>query len=230
MAGKRAFIFLGPPGAGKGTQAKRFAQRCEVPHLSTGDMFREAVSRGTDLGKLVKPIMERGELVPDSLVMQMIEERLSRPDCAKGFLFDGFPRTVPQAEALDRILEKTGYGKPFVVNLDVSEDKLMRRLTGRLTCSVGGEIYNVFDAPPKTHGICDHDGGKLTQRADDRPEVVKQRLQAYEHATKPLTDYYRQQGVLYPVDASASVDEVSHALGKVLDGIMERADGRDGHL
>src|ERR1700722_9658085 len=114
MAGKRAFIFLGPPGAGKGTQAKRFARRCGVPHLSTGDMFRDAVSRGTDLGRLVQPIMERGELVPDELVMKMVEERLAQPDCARGFLFDGFPRTVPQAEELDRILERTGFGKPIV--------------------------------------------------------------------------------------------------------------------
>jgi adenylate kinase len=230
MARKRAFIFLGPPGAGKGTQAKRFAQRCGVPHLSTGDMFRDAVSRGTDLGRLVKPIMERGELVPDDLVMQLVEERLARPDCAGGFLFDGFPRTVPQAEQLNGILERTGFGKPVVVDLSVSDEKLMRRLTGRWTCSVDGEIYNVFDAPPKVPGICDRDGGKLVQRADDRPEVVKQRLAAYESATKPLTEYYRRQGVLHTVDASASVDEVSQALAKILGEILERTEGRDGHL
>ncbi|HKV04637.1 MAG TPA: adenylate kinase [Candidatus Acidoferrales bacterium] len=226
MARKRAFIFLGPPGAGKGTQAKRIAQSCRLPHLSTGDMLREAVHRDTDLGRVVRPIMERGELVSDDLIMKMIEERLASPDCAGGFFFDGFPRTLPQAERLDRILEDAGFGKPVVVDLSVGEEKLLRRLTGRWTCSVGGEIYNVYDAPPKVSGICDRDGGRLIQRADDRPEVVKERLAAYERATKPLTEYYRRQGVLHTVDASAGVEEVSRALGE----IVKRAEGRDGHL
>jgi len=226
MALNRALIFLGPPGAGKGTQSKRIAQRCAVPHLSTGDMFRDAVTRGSDLGKQVRPIMERGELVPDDLVMKMVEERLSRPDCAGGFVFDGFPRTLPQAAQLDGILEKKGFGKPIVVDFAVSAEKLLRRLTGRWTCSVGGEIYNVYDAPPRVPGICDADGGKLVQRADDRPEVVKERLEAYERQTKPLAEYYRRQGVLETVDAAASVDEVGRALGEIL----KRAEGRDGHL
>lgn len=218
VALNRALIFLGPPGAGKGTQAKQIAKSCGMPHLSTGDMFREAVSRGTDLGRQVKPIMDRGELVPDDLVMKLVEERLSRPDCGRGFVFDGFPRTLAQAGRLDVILEKRGFGKPLVIDLAVSEDKLLRRLTGRWTCSVGGEIYNVYDAPPKAPGICDIDGGKLVQRADDRPEVVKERLAAYERQTKPLTDFYRRQGVLETVDAGASVDEVSRALREVLKG------------
>ncbi len=226
MASKRAFIFLGPPGAGKGTQAKRIATKLGVPHLSTGDMMRDAVARGTDLGKIVGPIMQRGELVSDQLVMNMVEQRLSQPDCAAGCLFDGFPRTLPQAEGLDAILQRGGFGKPVVVDLAVSEDKLLRRLTGRRTCSVGGEIYNVFDAPPKVDGVCDNDGGKLVHRADDTAEVVKQRLMAYDKATKPLTDYYRRQGVLQVVDASVSVDEVSRALGEV----VKRAEGCDGHL
>jgi adenylate kinase len=226
MAIRRAVIFLGPPGAGKGTQAKRIARLCGVPHLSTGDMMRDAVSRGTDLGKIVDPIMKRGELVSDDLVMQMIEERLAQPDCAAGCLFDGFPRTLPQAEGLDRILERSGFGEPLVVDLAVGDDKLLRRLTGRRTCSVGGEIYNVFDLPPKVDGICDNDGGKLVQRADDTAEVVKQRLAAYERATKPLTVYYRSRGVLQVVDASVSMDEVSRALGE----IVKCAEGRNGHL
>jgi adenylate kinase len=226
MAIKRAFIFLGPPGAGKGTQAKRIARQCGVPHLSTGDMLRDAVARGTDLGKVVGPIMQRGELVSDALVMQMIEERLAQPDCAAGCLFDGFPRTLPQAAGLDRILESSGFGKPVVVDLNVGDEKLLRRLTGRRTCSVGGEIYNVYDLPPKVDGICDNDGGKLVQRTDDTAEVVTQRLAAYERATKPLTEYYRRQGVLHVVDASASMDEVSRALGE----IVKRAEGRNGHL
>jgi adenylate kinase len=226
MARNRAFIFLGPPGAGKGTQAKRIAQRCGLLHLSTGDMFRAAISRGSALGRAVQPVMERGELVPDDVVMKMVEERLSQPDCAKGFVFDGFPRTLPQAEQLDRILEARGFGKPVVVDFCVSPEMLVRRLSGRWTCSVGGEIYNVHEAPPKVPGVCDRDGGKLVQRADDRPEVVRERLVAYERKTKPLTDYYRSQGVLDVLDASANMEEVGRALEKV----VPCAEGRDGHL
>ena len=218
MVLKRALIFLGPPGAGKGTQAKHIARSCGIPHLSTGDMFRDAVSRGTELGKSVQPIMERGELVPDDLVMKLVEERLSRADCARGFVFDGFPRTLAQASQLDHILESRGFGKPLVIDFTVSEPVLLRRLSGRWTCSVGGEIYNIYDAPPKQPGICDWDGGKLVQRADDRPEVVKERLAAYERQTKPLTDYYRRQGVLEIVDGSATVEEVQRALQRILNG------------
>ncbi len=226
MAAKRAFIFLGPPGAGKGTQAKRIAERCRLPHLSTGDMFRDAVRRGTELGRHVRPIMERGELVPDDLVMGLVEERLSQPDCAGGFIFDGFPRTLPQAEQLDAILAAKGFGTPLVVDFCVDGEKLLRRLTGRWTCSVGGEIYNIYDAPPKVPGICDRDGGKLVQRADDRAEVVRERLAAYERQTRPLEEYYRRRGVLEILDASANVEEVSRALGRVLNC----AEGPDGGL
>jgi adenylate kinase len=216
MALNRALIFLGPPGAGKGTQAKRIAQQRQVPHLSTGDMFRDAVARGTELGKLAKPIMERGGLVPDELVMGMVEERLAQPDCAKGFVFDGFPRTIPQAEQLDAILKRLGFGKSLVVDFEVNSDMLVRRLSGRWTCSVGGEIYNDFEHPPKVPGICDKDGGKLVQRADDRPEVVKDRLVAYERQTKPLVEYYQRQGVLEVVEAGASVDGVHQQLNEIL--------------
>ena len=222
----RPLIFLGPPGAGKGTQSKRIAQRYGVPHLSTGDMLRDAISRGTPLGQIVRPIMERGDLVPDDLVMRMVEERLSQPDTAKGFVFDGFPRTLPQAQQLDGILERKGFGKPIVVDFRVDDDELLRRLSGRWTCSVGGEIYNIYHAPPKVQGICDADGGELVQRPDDRPEVVKERLAAYERQTKPLADYYRRQGLLDTVNAAANVEDVGRALGE----IFRRAEGRDGHL
>jgi len=218
MALKRAVIFLGPPGAGKGTQAKQIAQSYGLPHLSTGDMFRDAISRATELGNMVKPIMERGDLVPDDLVMKMVEERLSRPDCAQGFVFDGFPRTLAQASVLDGILKSRGFPKPLVIDFVVSEDKLMRRVSGRRTCSVGGEIYNIYDAPSKIEGICDVDGGELVQRPDDRPEVVKERLAAYERQTKPLTDYYRAQGLLEAIDAGAGVQEVNRAVRQVLNG------------
>jgi adenylate kinase len=221
-----ALILLGPPGAGKGTQAKLIAKRFEAPHLSTGDMLRDAVSRGTPTGRLAKPIMEGGRLVPDEIVMKMVEERLAQPDSVHGFVFDGFPRTLPQAEQLDKILDRLGFGKPIVVDIQVDPEKLLRRLTGRRTCSVGGEIYNIYDLPPKASGVCDNDGGKLIQRADDQPEVVKQRLEAYERQTKPLSDYYRKQGALEIVDGAASMEDV----GRTLARIVERAASRDGHL
>ncbi len=226
MSLNRAIIFLGPPGAGKGTQSKLVAHRYNVPHLSTGDMLRDAVTRGTELGQMAKPIMERGELVPDGIVMGMVEERLSRPDAARGFIFDGFPRTIPQAEQFDAILKRSGFAKPVVVEFRVSPDVLLRRVAGRWTCSVGGETYNVFERPPKVAGICDNDGGKLVQRTDDQADVVKERLAAYERQTKPLADYYRNHGALEVVDGTAGVDEVSRALAE----IFKRAEGQDGHL
>jgi len=227
MPFNHALILLGPPGAGKGTQAKLIAKRLGVPHLSTGDMFRDAVSRDTPTGHLAKPIMERGQLVPDPIVLKMVEERLAQPDTAKGFVFDGFPRTLPQSEQLDGILARLGFGKPIVVDIRVDPEKLIRRLSGRWTCSVGGEIYNLFDRPPKVPGVCDRDGGKLMQRADDAPEVVKARLVAYERQTKPVSDYYRQHGVLVTVDGEASIDEVSNRVEQIVESA---AASRDGHL
>jgi adenylate kinase len=226
MALSHALVLLGPPGAGKGTQAKLFAKRSGVPHLSTGDMFREAIRNGTPTGRLVKPILDRGELVADPIVLKLVEERLAKPDCAGGFVFDGFPRTLPQAVELDRIVKQLGFGKSIIVNIEVDPEILVKRLSGRWTCSVGGEIYNVFDAPPKAPGICDSDGGKLVQRPDDRLDVVMRRLAEYERQTKPLTEYYQRQGVLETVDGSASMEEVSRAL----EAIVERAGRRDGHL
>jgi len=200
----RAVIFLGPPGAGKGTQARQIAESYRVPHLSTGDMFREHVGRGTPLGLRAKPIMERGELVPDDLVLSMVEERISRPDCADGFILDGFPRTLPQAEKLDEILRKRFKTQPVVVHFVVDEKQLMRRLTGRRTCAMGGEIYNIYDHPPRVPGRCDRDGGELMQRPDDREEVIAERLAAYERQTRPLVDYYCGRGVLKDVDGMAA--------------------------
>jgi adenylate kinase len=217
---------LGPPGAGKGTQAKLFAKRSGMPHLSTGDMFREAIRSGTPTGQQVEPIVERGELVPDPIVLKLVAERLAKADCARGFVFDGFPRTLPQAVELDRIVKQLRFGKPIVVDMEVDPEILVRRLSGRWTCSVGGEIYNVYDVPPKAPGICDSDGGKLVQRPDDRLDVVKRRLAEYERQTKPLAEYYQRQGILETVDGSASMEEVSRAL----EAIVERAKRRDGHL
>jgi adenylate kinase len=209
-------IFLGPPGAGKGTQAKILAAHYGVPHLSTGDMFRDHVSRGTPLGMQAKPLMERGELVPDGVVLGMVEERISRPDCERGFVFDGFPRTLPQASRLDGLLRRHGFGRPIVLHFVVDTEQLLRRLTGRRTCKIGGEIYNVFDRPPKVEGRCDTDGGELIQRPDDREEVIRQRLTAYEQQTKPLVQYYRSEGVLEDVDSSLSVDQVTQEVMSIL--------------
>jgi adenylate kinase len=205
----RAVIFLGPPGAGKGTQARQIAESYGVPHLSTGDMFREHVSRGTPLGLRAKPIMERGELVPDDLVLSMVEDRISRPDCADGFILDGFPRTLPQAEKLDEILRRRFKVEPLVVHFVVDKNQLMRRLTGRRVCGIGGEIYNIYDQPPKVPDRCDRDGGELIQRPDDREEVIAERLAAYERQTRPLVDYYRQRGVLKDVDGMAAPQAVT---------------------
>ena len=226
MALKRALIFLGPPGAGKGTQAKRMATQLGVPHLSTGDMLRDAVTRRTSAGRLAEPIMERGDLVPDEIVLEMVEDRLSREDCDLGFIFDGFPRTIRQAEELDKILQRRGLGKPLVIQFLVRPETLIRRVSGRWTCSVGGETYNIHERPPKTPGICDNDGGKLIQRSDDQPEIVKERFAAYERQTEPLAKYYRTHGVLETVDGDAGVEEVTRALNEIL----KRAEGRDGHL
>jgi len=200
----RAVIFLGPPGAGKGTQARQIAESYGAPHLSTGDMFRDHVSRGTPLGLRAKPIMERGELVPDDLVLSMVEERISRPDCGDGFILDGFPRTLPQAEKLDEILRRRFKSDPLVVHFVVDQDQLMRRLTGRRTCAIGGEIYNIYDHPPKVPGRCDRDGGELVQRPDDREDVIRERMAAYQRQTRPLVDYYRGRGVLKDIDGMAA--------------------------
>jgi len=204
----RAVIFLGPPGSGKGTQAKGLAEKYGIPHLSTGDMLREHVAKGTPLGLMARPLMDHGELVPDSVILRMVAERIERPDCFHGFVFDGFPRTVTQAKYLGELLKQHGLHQPFVIHLIIGHSVLMRRLTGRRTCKTCGEIYNIYDRPPKVEGICDIDGGELYQRPDDREEVVGPRLQAYEKQTAPLVTYYRRLGFLHDVDARKSVEEV----------------------
>ena len=215
----RAVIFLGPPGSGKGTQAKELARVYGIPHLSTGDMLREHVSKGTVLGLKAKPIMERGDLVPDSLVLKMVAERIERPDCSYGFVFDGFPRTVTQAKYLGELLRQHGLYQPFVLHMVIGSSVLLRRLTGRRTCKVGGEIYNIYDRPPKVEGICDNDGGELMQRPDDREEVIRERLHAYEKLTAPLVQYYRRLGFLQDIDASKSFEEVKQEVVESLEGI-----------
>ena len=215
----RAVIFLGPPGAGKGTQAKVLAQLFGAPHLSTGDMLREHVEHGTSLGLQAQPIMSRGELVSDSLVLKMVAERIERPDCTYGFVFDGFPRTVAQAQYLGQLLTAHGFRRPIVIHLVIDLPLLMKRLTGRRVCKVGGEIYNIYDRPPKVAGRCDNDGGELMQRVDDTEEVIAPRLAAYQKQTAPLVAYYKRLGLLHQVDAAKSVDEVKQqVLQSVLSG------------
>ncbi len=216
MGLKRPIIFLGPPGAGKGTQAKCLAQFYHVPHLSTGDMLREHVTSGTELGRKAKPLMDHGDLVPDDIVLGIVEERIGRPDCVDGFVFDGFPRTMPQAQKLDEILIKRHFQKPMVVDFRVDNDILVRRVAGRRVCSVGGEIYNIYERPPREDSRCDNDGGALIQRSDDNAEVVHDRLAAFEKQTRPLIDYYRSTGDLGVVDGSASVEEVGKKLREIL--------------
>jgi adenylate kinase len=214
----RAVILLGPPGAGKGTQAQRIAQRYQLPHLSTGDMFRDNIQRGTGLGKKAKPLMERGELVPDEIVLGMVEERINQPDCANGFVFDGFPRTLRQADDLERICRENHLRCTAVLHMVVDPGLLMRRLTGRRICKDGGHIYNVYDRPPKREGICDVDGSELIHRPDDSEGVIGERLAAYDRQTQPLVEYYIRQGLLSPVDAMANADAVTEAIAKILDG------------
>lgn len=214
----RAVILLGPPGAGKGTQAQRISQRYQLPHLSTGDMFRDHIRRETELGRKAKPLLERGELVPDDIVIGMVEDRIAQPDCASGFVFDGFPRTLRQADDLERICRQHHLGGTIVLHMVVNPDLLMRRLTGRRICKVGGHIYNIYERPPKRDGVCDIDGSQLIHRPDDSEGVIGERLSAYNHQTQPLVEYYTVRGLLSAVDAMADADAVTESIAVVLDG------------
>ncbi len=204
-------VFLGPPGAGKGTQAKRLARATGALHLSTGDMLRQAVAEGTDLGKKAQAYMEAGNLVPDGLMVDLIAEKLSKGTGA--YILDGFPRTLPQAEALDEILGKLDLPLGDVVLFQVPEQALVERLSGRLTCQVCGAVYHRTFHPPAREGICDRCGSSaLVVRPDDREEVVRQRLAVYQEQTRPLVEYYREKGLLRPVDASPAEEEVFASL------------------
>jgi adenylate kinase len=213
----RAVILLGPPGAGKGTQAQRIAQRYHLPHLSTGDMFRDHIRRETELGRQAKPLLERGELVPDGIVLGMVEDRIDQPDCANGFVFDGFPRTLQQADDLERICKQHHLACTIVLHMVVNPGLLMRRLTGRRICKGGGHIYNVYERPPKREGICDLDGSELIHRPDDSEAVIGERLAAYDRQTRPLVEYYTLRGLLSPVDAMADADAVTESIARILD-------------
>ncbi len=205
-------ILMGPPGAGKGTQAKKLAARLGIPHVASGDIFRWHVRNETELGKVAKPYMDRGELVPDDVTIAMIIDRLAQPDCAQGALLDGFPRTVPQAQALDERLAELGWCIHVVPYIRVSRDVLLRRLSGRWICRNCGAVYHIEFRPPAQPGVCDVCGASLYQRPDDRPETAKYRLQVYFEQTEPVLQYYENQGLLVEIDGERTVEEVHESL------------------
>ena len=216
-------ILLGPPGAGKGTQAKRLEQRHGLVQLATGDMLRAAVASGSELGQRVKAIMEAGRLVPDAIMIEMIAARIAEPDAAKGFILDGFPRTVPQAEALDAMLAERGRALDYVILMQVDEAALVERIAGRFTCRKCGASYHERFHPPRTAGVCDECGSAdLVHRADDRPEAVKTRLDAYRNQTAPILPYYEARGILRSVDGMAEIDDVTRQIEAVLEGAAAR--------
>ena len=207
-------ILLGPPGAGKGTQAASVIERFTIPHLSTGDMLRDHVKRGTVLGVEAKSFMDSGKLVPDGLIIAMMEDRLRQEDCGRGFLLDGFPRTLPQAEALDALLSRLGVSLDAVVLLDVTDGVVVERLCGRRVCKDCGAIYHVSFHPSRVSGICDLCGGELVQRDDDREDVIRKRLGVYHEQTSPLVAYYEKQDILRRVNAEGAPDAVCRNIEK----------------
>jgi len=211
-------ILMGLPGAGKGTQAERIVAEFHIPHISTGDMFRAAVKNETPLGLQAKSYMDQGLLVPDEVVIGIVRERLAQDDCAKGFLLDGFPRTVPQAEALTATLQELGREIDHVVHIDVNRETLIERLTGRWICPICGSSYHTLFNPPKEAGVCDKDGGKLYQREDDKPEVVAQRLDVNIAQTQPLIDYYTKLGLLRSINGEQDIHVVFEQIKELLRG------------
>jgi adenylate kinase len=207
VAGPVRVIFLGPPGAGKGTQAARLAEHLDVPRVSTGDMLRDAIAQGTPVGEQAAPVMEEGHLVPDDLLITLVRKRIAGDDCTRGFVLDGFPRTVPQAEGLAGMDRGRGTGWT-VFKIDVPRDELLRRLSGRRWCPRCQATYHVTNSPPRRAGVCDRDAAALVQREDDREEVVAERLREYDQLTAPLVDYYRARGGLIPVNGFRPVNEV----------------------
>lgn len=208
---KKSIIMLGAPGVGKGTQAKLMAEKFGIPHISTGDMLRTAVKEGTELGKKAKEIMERGELVPDDIMNGIVKERLAKEDCKKGYILDGFPRTIAQAEFLDTV-DKINYA----VYIDVPEELIVKRLVLRRTCPNCGAMYHLEFNPPKNDNVCDKCGTPLVQRDDDKEEVVKNRLAVYNEKTASLLDYYRNRGILYKIDGNRPINEVLQSIVQVI--------------
>lgn len=205
-------VLLGPPGAGKGTQAVRLVEKYEIQHISTGDIFRKNIKEGTELGKKAQEYMNAGALVPDELVVDLVKDRLQQDDCKNGFLLDGFPRTIFQAEKLDEFLSESNLKMDIVINLKVEKEALIKRLTGRRVCKDCGASYHIVNIPPKKEGVCDICGGELIQRKDDNIETVENRINVYEEQTAPLIGYYKEAGSLVDFDGEASLDEVFDAI------------------
>lgn len=201
-------IMLGAPGAGKGTQAKQIASKYSIPHISTGDIFRANIKNGTELGKKAKEYMDQGALVPDELTCDLVMDRIQEDDCKNGFVLDGFPRTIPQAEALTNALAKIGEKMEYAIDVDVPDENIVNRMGGRRACVNCGATYHLVSIPPKKEGICDTCGSELILRDDDKPETVQKRLTVYHDQTQPLIDYYKGQGILHTVDGTVPMDEV----------------------
>jgi adenylate kinase len=210
-------VLLGAPGAGKGTQAKKLIEKYRIPQISTGDILRKAVADGTPLGKEAKVIMDKGELVPDKIVLGLVEERVKQNDCKNGYILDGFPRNTAQAEALDKMLNDLRMPLDSALSVDVPKDDLMKRLTGRRTCKNCQQMYNVYYSTPKKDGVCDKCGGELFQRDDDKEATIKKRLDVYDAQTAPLINYYKERGILKTVQGIGSIDEIFKNVCTVLE-------------
>lgn len=209
-------IMLGAPGAGKGTQAKKIAAKYDIPHISTGDIFRANIKNGTELGKKAKTFMDQGLLVPDELVVDLVVDRVNQDDCANGYVLDGFPRTIPQAEALDTALESLGQKMDYAINVEVPDENIVQRMSGRRACVDCGATYHIVYAPSKKEDICDNCGGNLILRDDDKPETVQKRLGVYHEQTQPLIDYYTDKKILVEVDGTIDINDVFAEIVKVL--------------
>ncbi len=209
-------IMLGAPGAGKGTQAKKIADKYQIPHISTGDIFRANIKNGTELGKKAKTYMDQGLLVPDELVVDLVVDRLAQDDCANGCVLDGFPRTIPQAESLDAALGAKGEAIDYAIDVDVPDENIINRMSGRRACVACGATYHIVHIPTKVEGICDRCGEKLILRDDDKPETVKKRLDVYHVQTQPLIDYYTTKNVLKSVDGTQDMEDVFKAIVRIL--------------
>lgn len=209
-------IMLGAPGAGKGTQAKMIADKYQVPHISTGDIFRANIKNGTELGKEAKKYMDQGLLVPDELTVKLLLDRVANPDCANGYVLDGFPRTIPQAEVLDAALTELGDKIDYAINVDVPDENIVKRMSGRRACLACGATYHIEHIPPKTEGICDKCGQELVLRDDDKPETVMKRLNVYHEQTQPLIDFYSNKGILKSVDGTVDMMDVFAAIVAIL--------------
>ena len=209
-------IMLGAPGAGKGTQAKQIADKYSIPHISTGDIFRANLKEGTELGKKAKEYMDQGLVVPDELTCDLVMDRISQEDCKNGFVLDGFPRTIPQAEALDAALSKIGQKMDYAIDVDVPDDNIINRMSGRRACLNCGATYHIVSIPTKVEGVCDRCGNQVVLRDDDQPETVKKRLEVYHAQTQPLIDYYKKQDILKTVDGTQPMEQVFDAIVEIL--------------